>query len=119
MKSRLIAAGVVAAALLLPATASAKLAQANQFEGTLTANSCGAARDVVVNGPTRITAMFAATNATGLLYAQILTPSGAVVSTTGSYTTPGAGSYGVRACLLGSDYVDLGPFDYVGMVATG
>lgn len=68
------------AALLLVGTAAAGIAKANQFEGFVNANSCGAIQPVAVNGPSRIDARFAATNAGGFLYAQILSSDGVVLS---------------------------------------
>jgi hypothetical protein len=118
MKSRLIAAAAVAAALLVPATAGASLAKANQFEGALDANSCGAVHRVTVNGPTHIVALFAATNAGGVLVAQILGPSGAVLSNTGTYTTPSAGTFGVRTCFTSTDGIDEAQIEYVGTIVT-
>jgi len=120
MKGRLLAAASVTAALLLPAGAGAKLAKANQFEGAVGPNSCGAVHDVTVSGQKRIDAVFAGTNVGGLMYAQILDSAGNVVSDAGAYTTPGAGTYGVRACFTTGDGIDDGSqVDYVGMITTG
>lgn len=118
MVSRLIALFAVAAALALPATAAGALARAGQFEGVLAANSCGAVRHVSVSGPTRIDARFAATNAGGYVFAQILGPAGDVRSTTGSYSTPSGGTYGVRACFLADDGIDAPQIEYVGTIFT-
>ena len=118
MKSRLIAAAAAAAALLVPATAGASLAKANQFEGVLNANSCGAVHRVTVNGPTRIDGLFAATNAGGVLVTQVLSPSGAVLSNTGTYTTQSAGTFGVRTCFTSTDGIDENQVEYVGTIIT-
>src|SRR4051794_11785207 len=118
MKRRLLAAATVVAALILPASAGARLAQANQFEGFLAANTCGAVQYVAVNGPTRIDAVVAGTNVGGLLVAQILDSSGKVLSDAGLYTTPAGGTYGVRACYLNAEQIDSGTAEYVGMVDT-
>jgi hypothetical protein len=118
MKRRLLAAASVAAALLLPATAGASLAKANQFEGVLSADSCGAVHRVVLSGPTRIDAMFAATNAGGLIVSQVLSANGDVLSNTGAYTTPSGGAYGVRACFVSTDGIDASQIEYVGTVVT-
>jgi hypothetical protein len=118
MKRRLLAVATGATALILPASAGARIAQANQFEGSLIANTCGAVRHVNVNGPARIDALFAGTNVGGLLVPQILDSSGTVLSETGSYTTPAGGTYGVRACYENAEGIDSGTVDYVGMVDT-
>jgi hypothetical protein len=118
MKSRLTVAASVAAALLAPAAAGASLAKANQFEGVLNANSCSAVHRVAVNGPTRIEGLFAATNAGGVLVTQILSASGAVLSYTGTYTTPSGGTYGVRTCFTSTDGIDENQIEYVGTIVT-
>src|SRR4051812_3917359 len=103
MKRRLLAVATAATALILPATAGARLAQANQFEGFLAQNTCGAVQNVTVNGPTRIDAVVAGTNVGGLLVAQVLDSRGNVLSDVGSYNTPAGGTYGVRACYLNAE----------------
>ena len=118
MKSRLLTAAAAAAALAIPATAGATLAKANQFEGTVAPNDCGAVQHVTVNGPTRIEALFAGNNASGFLFAEILGPAGGVRSDTGPYNTPSGGTYGVRACFISEDGIDAGPIAYVGTVLT-
>jgi len=107
------------AALLLSATANAAIARANQFEGFVAANSCGAIQPVTVNAPSRIDARFAGTNAGGFLYGEILDSSGTVLSSTGSYNATEAGTYGVRACFLGDDAIDLAGIATVGTILTG
>ena len=114
----LLALATAAAALLLAGTANAGIAKANQFEGFVGPNSCGAIQPVTVNGPSRIEARFAATNAGGFLYAQILDSNGLVLSSTGQYNAPEAGTYGVRACFLGDDAIDMAGVRTVGTITT-
>jgi hypothetical protein len=117
-------ATTAAVALALPATgtaapARAKLAKANQIEGTVSPNTCGQTHSVFVNGPTRIRGFFAGTNAGGLLVLQYLGPNGAVRADAPTYTTPSAGSYGVRVCFRSDDGIDTDAIQYVGMIVTG
>jgi hypothetical protein len=118
MKRRLLATATIAASLLLPATAGAAIAKSNQFEGTLNPNGCAASRSVSVNGPSRIDGYYAGTNAGGYFFVQILNTNGNVVSNTGTYNTPGGGTYGVRACFRNDDGVDTTGIEYVGMITT-
>jgi hypothetical protein len=115
---RLLLVASVAAALVLPAASSAGIAKSGQFEGTIRPDTCGATQWVNVDGRSTITALFAGTNAGGYLFGQVLSTSGRVLSSTGSYNTTGGGTYGVRACFMSGDGIDTDAVRYVGMVAT-
>src|SRR4051794_25182824 len=106
MKRLLTAASVAAAFIILPATAGARIAQANQFEGSVAPNGCGAVHNVFVNGPTRISALIAGTNAGGQLVTEVIDAAG--VSHGQAYTTTSAGTFGVRVCFF-SDGIDSAP----------
>jgi hypothetical protein len=73
---------------------------------------------VTVSGPSRIEVSVSSTTAdTSSVVGEIVAPDGRVVST-GSYDTPGGGTYSIRVCSLGSS-LDPPDIRYTGLIGTG
>jgi hypothetical protein len=98
--------------------AAAGLADTNSISGTVPNGGCDAARPVTVSGPSRIEVSISSTTAdTSSVLGEIVAPDGRVVST-GSYDTPGGGTYSIRVCSLGSS-LDPPDIRYTGLIGTG
>jgi hypothetical protein len=103
------------AALVLAATAGAAT---TQISGSFPNGGCGPTHTVTVGGPSRIEASVSSTSVSGRYEAVVVGASGNTLSDTGSYDTPGAGTYGVRVCSQG-DPADPQTMQYNGLIGTG
>lgn len=114
MRAALVAATAALSCLVAAGVASA---EPTSFSGTVANGGCDQGHTVTVSGASRIEAQIGSTSATGEVYAEVVSPSGAVVST-GRYDTPGAGTYTIRIC---STYDAINPptLEWSGVYATG
>jgi hypothetical protein len=96
--------------------AAAALADTSSISGTVPNGGCDPARPVTVSGPSRIEVSIASTSADNSVLGEIVAPDGKV--TTGSYDTPGGGTYSIRVCSLGSS-LDPPELRYSGLIGTG
>jgi hypothetical protein len=108
---------LAAGAAFLAGTGAA-LAATTQISGTMANGGCGPTHPVAVSGPSRIEVSVSSTAPSDLVYTQIVGPSGAVVSGSPSFDTPGGGTYGIRVCSYG-DGMDEHQISYTGVVGTG
>jgi hypothetical protein len=76
---------------------SASAGQPTSFSGVVSNGGCDTPRTVPVSGPSRIEVHVSSTSAANSVYAEIVSPSGAVVAT-GKYDTPSGGNYGISVC---------------------
>lgn len=112
-----------AAALLVPATASAyhaggdsgstaaarvsnAIARSTQHEGSLIPNSCSTTQTFAVTAPSDISVLAAGTNAGGHLYAEVIGRGGDVGAENGYYRASAPGIYGYRVCFRSDDGID-------------
>lgn len=107
----------IAAAVFFAVGGTASAAP-RQISGSFANGSCSPTQPVTVNGPSRIQASVATTSATETYLAVIVDSSGKIVSDTGAYDTPHAGTYGLRVCSLG-DPLDPPTMQYTGLLGTG
>jgi hypothetical protein len=107
-------AGVAALLALAPAALSATTA----LHGSLTNGGCGPVQPVSVSGPSHIDVSLSTTESSGLLYWNVLDPSGHVVANSRAYDTTGGGTYGVQVCSY-TDSENQPVFTYNGLVGTG
>lgn len=106
------------AAVISLALAGAAGAAPSSFSGSLPNGGCDSVHGVTVSAPSRIDAEVSSTSASPTsVYVEIVRPDGSVAAS-GSYDTPGAGTYGVRVCKW---YADMDPatVGYTVLYATG
>jgi hypothetical protein len=104
-----------AAFFMVGGTASAAT---TQISGSFLNGGCSPSYRVTVTSPSRIEASVATTSASELYLVSIVDSSGRIVSATGVYDTPGAGTYNVRVCSQG-DLLDPLTMKYTGLIGTG
>ena len=110
---------ICAVALLAPAAASASIAKAGQFEGSLAPNTCGAAHPFTVSRAGTVRVLLAGTNVSGNLFAQVIGRNGTVGARDGSFNVTTPGAYAARVCFVPSgDGIDDSTVTYVGMIAS-
>jgi hypothetical protein len=106
-----------AAAIAALAFAAAASADTSSISGTTPNGGCDSDRAVNVSGPSRIEVSVSSTSADNSVIGEIVAPDGTVVAT-GSYDTPGGGTYAIRVCSLGSS-LDPPEIRYTGLIGTG
>jgi hypothetical protein len=111
----LVLPAIAAAFFVVGGTASAA---PTQISGSFPNGGCSATQRVTVQGPSRIGTSVSTTSASELYMTLIVDSSGRIVSDTGAYDTPHAGTYGVRVCSLG-DPMDPAVMQYTGLIGTG
>lgn len=89
-----------------------------QISGSFPNGGCSATSQVAVTGPTRIQTSVSTTSASELYVVLIVDSSGRIVSDTGAYDAPHAGTYGVQVCSQG-DPIDPATMQYTGLLGTG
>lgn len=117
MKQRFtaLAATLTAAAAALAAPAGAAT---QAISGTVPNGGCGQTHALVVGGASRVEASVATNSESGQYELVIVDGTGRSVSATGSYDTPGAGTYGLKICHTG-DSADPPVLNYTGLIGTG
>ena len=89
-----------------------------QISGSFANGGCSATQPVTVSGPARIGTSISTTSASNTYMTLIVNSSGKIVSDTGAYDAPRAGTYGVRVCSQG-DPLDPDTMQYTGVIGTG
>ena len=113
---KMLALPTIAAAFFMGGGAAS--AATTQISGSFPNSGCSAPQRVTVQGSSRIDTSVSTTSASDLYVTVIVDASGRVVSDTGAYDTPHAGTYSVRVCSLG-DPMDPATMQYTGLIATG